>query len=100
MEAVFIALGLLFTWIAFLHILSVDNAGWKSSWVFVFVWWIATTGIWYAGSTMGENTVTTRTDVLEYKSIVYSVPKTVIETKYESPWWSTRNYSSYVVVKD
>ena len=100
MEALFIALGFLFTWIAFLHILSEDNEGWVGAWVFVFVWWVATAGVWYAGNNMGEHSVVNRTDVLEYDRIVYSVPKTVIETKYEAPWWSVRDDKSYIVVKE
>ena len=48
----------------------------------------------YVGSVSGTTTITEHKDVLEYNNIVYSTPKTIIETEYRGPWWSVAKYKT------
>jgi hypothetical protein len=52
----------------------------------------------YIGSIAGTSAVTTRTDVLTYKTTTYAVPKTVVETTYTAPFWSFQSDTAYKVV--
>ena len=54
---------------------------------FILVWWIAII--------FTEDVIAKHTNVLEYENIVYSIPKTITETKTVYPWWSIREDIEY-----
>ncbi len=99
MEILFILIGIITTWLVLLYLTEKEEP--KDSKMiflgFVIFWWAVTYGIFLAGNSFGETTITKRLDVLEYDRIVYSTPKTVIETEYKAPWWSNRDNSTYTV---
>jgi len=43
---------------------------------------------------------TVRTDILEYKQIVYSAPQVINETVTNFPFWSSRQASEYTVITE
>ncbi len=51
--------------------------------------------VWFIGNLFTEEKVTIHTNVLEYKNIVYSIPKEITETKTIYPWWSVREDVEY-----
>ena len=54
--------------------------------------------IWIVGNIYATDKITTHTNVLEYKNIVYSVPKQIIEIKTVYPWWSIREDTKYKAI--
>ncbi len=51
--------------------------------------------VWIIGNTLISEKITIHTNVLEYKSIVYSIPKEITEKKTIYPWWSIREDIEY-----
>ncbi len=101
MEIIFTLLGVILTWFLIMYIADKDvHEGKDVFTAFTIFWWVITYGIYVAGNHFGETEVTKRLDVLEYDKIVYSVPKTIIETKYTAPWWSIRDDNTYTVINE